>query len=159
MATNHIDTCRLRRLISTGLIALAATQPFQFASAEDEAVESSDEAVCSKMIDEMANEIHKYCKARNLNTLQYLQFLGAHGTVSNEALEKQLFESLTKRGIEIQKLDSTRLRGKIASQASGESSILLVQCTLTDANGSELRTFRLRQVIARSSSTTSVAKL
>lgn len=136
-------------LLIAGLLALTTTQLLKNASADDEQ-SSSSRAVCLKMINEMADEIQKYCKGRNVRTLQYLQFLGAHGDMSNDALEDELIASLRKRGIQIQDLDNTRLKGRITSQSSGSKSVLLVQCTLVDANGAELQTFRLREVVSES---------
>jgi len=149
MATTNDGRRRGRTVLIAGLLSLATTQLLNHASADDDET-SSDKAVCRKMLNEMADEIQKYCEARNLNTLQYLQFLGTHGDMSNDALEDELIDSLTTRGIKIQPVDSTRLKGRIMSQASGDRSVLLVQCTLTDPSGAELRTFRLRQVVDRS---------
>ncbi|MBX3437253.1 MAG: hypothetical protein KF861_07180 [Planctomycetaceae bacterium] len=128
-------------------LALAAVQLLQNAAPAQDGDILSDEAICVKMIEQMADQIQTYCIAHNLKTLQYLKFVGNHGTVSNETLEQRLIDSLKKRGIDLLQLDSTRLRGRLVSQKSGAQSVLLVQCTLTDISGAELQTFRLRQVV------------
>ncbi|MGE0374183.1 MAG: hypothetical protein AB7I48_24275 [Planctomycetaceae bacterium] len=148
MATTKDGRRSHRGAVLFTFTALALTQWLQVASAQDENEQSPDQAICLKMIEEMAEQVQQYCEARNLKTLQCLKFVGTHGTVSNETLEQQLIEHLKKRGIEVQKSDSTRLRGRIASQRTGTTSILLVQCTLSDISGAELQTFRLRQVVS-----------
>lgn len=146
MATTSDGRQRQRSAALCACFALMITVVPLAASAE-EAEQPSDQAVCVRMIEEMAVQVHEYCHSRNVRTLQCLKFVGTHGSVSNEALEQRLIESLKKLGIEVQKSDSTRLRGELVSQRAGSTSILLVQCTLTDISGAELQTFRLRQVV------------
>ncbi len=147
MATTNDGRERFRGVLIAGLSSLAVAVTYQNASAQDDEVATSDEVVCRKMIENMADSISRYCTAQNLNSLQYLTFRGAHGTVSNKTLEQQLLGSLKERGITLLEVDSTRLKGRIASQQQGTTSVVLMQCSLSDISGTELQTFRVREVL------------
>ncbi len=136
-------------MLIAGLSFLAVAVPCENALTQDDDA-ATDETVCRKMIENMADRISRYCTAQNLNSLQYLKLRGALGTVSNKTLERQLLDSLKERGITLLDVDSTRLKGHIASQRQGATSVLLLQCTLSDSNGTDLQTFRVREFLGSS---------
>ena len=100
-----------------------------------------------KLIDDIAKQMEKFCKAKSVSTVQVVGFKGSIGTQSEADVKRQWLDTLKEHGIGMREVDSTRLSGCLMTQVSGDDSLVLLTCTLTDNRGAEICTFRVRKVI------------
>ncbi len=148
MATIFVISCRLRHVLAATLAAAAICGSVPLVHGQDPAEVSSDQAVSKTLIDEATAQIETFCKARNMLTLQVVDFRGTVGARESTEVKREWLDSLKERGISMRDVDSTRISGCIETQASGDTSIIVLKCTLSDSRGGEIRTFRVRRVIA-----------
>ncbi len=137
----------IRGIFATTLVALAMAGMASPVEAQETPDESSDQALSNKLIDDVAGQIEKFCKARKVNTLQVIDFRGTVGSRATADVKRDWLDSLKERGIAMRDVDSTRISGRIVTQQSGDVEIILLKCTLSDSRGAEIRTFRVRRVV------------
>lgn len=147
MATGIQDELRSKVLIALSSVALLLSGMSNVTRADDGPKSSSKQSVSEKLIEDVAKQIKKFCKAKNVSTVQVVGFKGSIGTRPESEIKQEWLDTLKKHGIGMRKIDSTRLSGAVITQELGEDSLVLLTCTLTDNRGTEICTFRVRKLV------------
>lgn len=147
MATGIQDGLRKRLFIALTCVTITLTGTASAVRAEDDPKTADDQAISKKLIDDIAKQMEKFCKAKSVSTVQVVGFKGSIGTQSEADVKRQWLDTLKEHGIGMREVDSTRLSGCLMTQVSGDDSLVLLTCTLTDNRGAEICTFRVRKVI------------
>ncbi len=147
MATRSQVGNPFRDIFAVSVVALLIAGMASSTQAQETPGESPDQALSKMLIDDVAGQIEKFCKARKVRTLQVGDFRGTVGARANADVKRDWLDSLKERGIAMRDIDSTLISGRIVTQQSGDVEIILLKCTLSDSRGAEIRTFRVRKVV------------
>ncbi|MCA9074505.1 MAG: hypothetical protein KDA93_05695 [Planctomycetaceae bacterium] len=143
LTLSHSNTLRSSFALATLLISGLAFSPAS-ASADDALV---DEGVSQIVADEAADRLARYLNAYEISTVRSIIVEGQFRSLKDEALSRQLINSLQSRKIVVDESSATTLNGQILLSQDERSSCVMMQCTLTDKNAGDLCTIRIRKVL------------
>ncbi|MCA9026247.1 MAG: hypothetical protein KDA86_13655 [Planctomycetaceae bacterium] len=147
LTTKQMGVC-IRGVLYAGLLMLLMVETSSVVHAQDASGESTDESLSKELMDEVAGQIEKFCKAHKVTTLQVVDFQGTVGARATAEVKQDWLDSLKECGISVRATDSTHISGRIQSQQAGDTEIILLMCTLSDSRGADIRTFRVRKVVS-----------